>query len=243
MEKILQKLWLSEQESKIYLDLLKNGSASLTEISKRVHISRPSLYNILPHLENINIVRTFVKWKRNFYRASHPDNLQKLLDNISKDFDTMIPEISKLYMPDNVRSEIQTISWENMLKTIFEDVANSLNHWDAYYRYSSRRPDFEFRWNLWKYKEIRNAKNLQRMVITSEKIEAKKKKKIEKKVVIIPKKHDLFEENITKVIYSDKIAIIDYTNYTGYIIQNPLIAKFEKSTFLLLFKMLKKHSS
>lgn len=243
MQKILQKLWLSEQESVIYLDLLEHGSANITELSKRTNISRPSLYNILPHLENSNIVRTFIKWKRSFYRASHPDNLQKLLDSIKQDFDTMIPEISKLYRPDNIRSEIQTISGENMPAIIFEDVANTLSHWDTYYRYSSRKPDFKFRCNLEKYKEIRNQKDLQRMVITSEKIEAKKRKKLEKEVVFIPKKHDLFEENINKIIYADKVAIIDYSNYTGYIVQNPLLAKFEKSTFLLLFKMLKKHSS
>lgn len=243
MKKILQKLWLSEQESSIYLDLLKHGSANITEISQRVKISRPSLYNILPHLENSNIVRTFIKWKRTFYRAAHPRNLEELFQNIKQDFDTMIPEISKLYKSDNTRSEIQTISWDNMLITIFEDVAHTLKHWETYYRYSSRRPDFEFRWNLWKYKEIRNEKNLQRMVITSEKIEAKKQKKLEKEVVLVPKKHDLFEENITKIIYADKVAVVDYTSYTWYIIQNPLIAKFEKSTFLLLFKMLKKHSS
>jgi hypothetical protein len=52
------------------------------------------------------------------------------------------------------------------------------------------------------------------MVITSEKIEAKKQKKLEKEVVLIPKKHDLFEENITKIIYADKVAVIDYTSYT-----------------------------
>jgi hypothetical protein len=50
------------------------------------------------------------------------------------------------------------------------------------------------------------------MVITNEYLNSLKPNKMEKEVVVIPKSFDLFEDNITKIIYANKVAIIDYNS-------------------------------
>ena len=67
-----------------------------------------------------------------------------------------------------------------------------------------------------------------------------KTKKLDKEVVIIPPKFDIFEDNITKIIYSNKVAIIDYNTLESFIIESEIFAHFEKKIFMLLFKFLKK---
>jgi hypothetical protein len=50
---------------------------------------------------------------------------------------------------------------------------------------------------------------------------------------------DLFDDNISKVIYSNKVWLIDYENKISYIIENKKLANFEKKLFKLLFKYIK----
>ena len=61
-------------------------------------------------------------------------------------------------------------------------------------------------------------------------------------MIAIPKKYDLFDDNISKIIYGNKVAIIDYSTETSFIIENKKFADFEKKIFKLLFKYLRKNS-
>ena len=89
------------------------------------------------------------------------------------------------------------------------------------------------------YKSLRNKKQLQRYVITNEFLNSRKTKKLDKDVVVIPKKVDIFEDNITKIVYANKVAIIDYNTDECFIIESDLFANFEKKLFMMLFKFLK----
>jgi len=77
------------------------------------------------------------------------------------------------------------------------------------------------------------------MVITNDYLNSLKEKKLEKEVVIIPRKIDIFEDNITKIIYANKVAIIDYNTEECFIIESKIFADFEKKLFKLLFKFLR----
>jgi len=66
-----------------------------------------------------------------------------------------------------------------------------------------------------------------------------KPNKLTKDVVIIPKDYDIFEDNITKIIYANKVAIIDYNTQECFIIESSIFANFERKIFKLLFKFLR----
>jgi hypothetical protein len=66
------------------------------------------------------------------------------------------------------------------------------------------------------------------------------KKNISREMIAIPKNYDLFDENITKLIYANKVAILDHNTKTSFIIENQKFADFEKKIFKLLFKHLRK---
>ncbi|NCO31477.1 hypothetical protein GW891_01310 [bacterium] len=78
------------------------------------------------------------------------------------------------------------------------------------------------------------------MVITNDYLNNLKGNKLDKEVVIVPKNFDLFEDNITKIIYANKVAIIDYNTEESFIIESYIFANFEKKLFKLLFNFLKK---
>lgn len=235
---ILAKIWLSDIESRIYLDLLNNWSSNIVEISNRTGIHRPVIYKIIPLLKENSLISEVIKWKRRTYKAESPEYLKNLFENLSNNFNYMIPELQELYESKDSKPNIKILKWKKWIKEVFADVVVSLKTWESFYRYSSRN---NFWWYLPSdYKELRDKKKIQRMVITSE-LKAKAKwSDLDRDVVHIPRSFDLFEDNIAKLIYSNKIAIIDYNTLDSVIIENKLLAKFEEKVFRILFKLLKK---
>ena len=49
---------------------------------------------------------------------------------------------------------------------------------------------------------------------------------------------DLFDNNVSQILYGTNILIIDYNSQTAIHIENPAIAYFHKRVFELLFKLL-----
>jgi len=80
------------------------------------------------------------------------------------------------------------------------------------------------------------------MIITSDELKKMKEeseKKLGREIVAIPKNYDLFDDNIGKIIYANKVAILDYNTNTSFIIENKKFADFEKKIFKLLFRYLR----
>lgn len=238
--KILSKIWLSETESSIYLDLLQNWTSNIVEIATRTKLNRPLIYQKIPYLIETGLLSKTLKWKRNHYKAESPEYLKNLFDNLSKNFNSLIPELQELYDHRDILPTIQVIEGKKSIKQVFEDIVMTLNHWDVYYRYSSRSNFWDNFTNLSKYKEIRDKKQIQRMVITSEKRAKIRQKKLDREIVYIPAWYELFDQNIAKMIYGNKIAIIDYNTFTAFIIENKILASFEEKIFNTLYKFLKK---
>ncbi|MDD2487797.1 MAG: helix-turn-helix domain-containing protein [Candidatus Gracilibacteria bacterium] len=237
--KILSKIGLSETESAIYLDLLKNGASNIVEISMRVKFNRPLIYKTIPYLIETGLVSKIVKGKRSHYKAESPEYLKGIFERHSNDFLNLIPDLQEIYETgDKNRPTITVLEGKKSIKFVFEDIVTTLNKGDTYYRYSSRSNFGDFLM-LGKYKEIRDKKQINRLVITSEKRAIGRSKKIDRDVVFIPKGFELFDQNVAKMIYANKVAIIDYNTYTSFIIENMILAKFEEKIFKTLFKFLK----
>lgn len=237
-EKILSKIWLSDLESKIYLDILENWVSNIVSISNRTAINRPALYKTLPNLVEIWIISKLIKWKRTVYRAESPKMLSKMFDWLSNMFYSILPELEEIHESNHYKPSIRFFEGVKWIKFIFEDILNTLEKWDTYYRYSSRNV-FGQKYYPTDYANTIDEKWIYRYLITSEKLYSTKIPKARREVVVIPNHFDLFEDNLAKIIYKNKVAIVDYNSLTGFIIENHLFAKFEEKIFKLLFKLMK----
>ena len=119
----------------------------------------------------------------------------------------------------------------------FDDLAYSLPKDGVYYRYSSRTGDNpETRSDL--YFSMRKKKNFGRYVITGEVKGNKKKHNLDRAMKMIPSKTDLFDDDVSLLIYEDKVVFVDYENNMSFMIEAKKIAQFQKKLFMLLFKKL-----
>jgi len=241
--RILTNIWLSEVEAKIYLCLLEKWAQNITSISKTSLCNRVQIYTAIPRLKEKQLISESLNGKRKVFFAENPENLENIFYEQKLSFQNTVSLLKQTYEKKNSTPQLKVFYTRESIKHIFDDIITTLNPWDTYYRYSSRKQD-HLRWFLGEiYKKKRDSKEIQRMVITSDELLRVKEvhKKINREMVAIPKKYDLFEDNITKVIYGNKVAILDYNSDTSFVIENQKFADFEKKIFKLLFKYLRRN--
>lgn len=241
-ERILQKIWLSEKESQIYLDLLDHPYSSMLDISRRTGIHRPALYKLLPLLRERGLVFIKTKKKQISYHASSPTVLQDLLDEMSGRLESVLPELQSVY--DAHGHHVHTAYHDGIagIQKIYEEIARLVPEDDAYYAYTGKKskagPEY-FTPTFWK---MRDKKRLKRYVIGSKDRTLSLRTDPLREVATFPERYTstIFEKNMVKIIYHHRVAIIDFSLNTWVVIESPILAQMEKDNFLLLFHFLKK---
>jgi len=234
-EHILSALGLSKNESMVYLALLELSPALVSHIAKHTSLHRPTIYNALRRLKDMNLVTITPSGKQKRYVAESPDKLRLLYEKFAHDFNDILPILNRTYSTRSKRPLIKFLEGKKGIKFVFEDIVRTLKKGQVYYRYSSRKdttrgedylPD--------DYRQIRDAKKIQRFVITSEPLKQEKKPNLDRAVKAIPASHDFFQYDITQLIYDHKIAYVDYGSETAFIVENAAIATQQRKIFELL---------
>lgn len=112
----------------------------------------------------------------------------------------------------------------------------------TYFRYSSTRDEKSRKVSYIPedYIQIQKKKELSRFVITNKEHEALHNDNPYRDIISIPSSFDPFDDNISKIIYENKVAIIDYDSQMGWIIEDERFARYEEKIFRLLYTLLKK---
>ncbi|HEY9586005.1 MAG TPA: helix-turn-helix domain-containing protein [Candidatus Paceibacterota bacterium] len=238
----LEKLGLGKRESVTYLALLEHGRGSVSDLSRRTGLFRTQVYDALDGLTREGLVAVSPKGKYKMYTAESPKKLEEKFLELSNRFDKEITELSQLYhSPDAHRPIVKYVEGQKGITSIHDDIVTSLKHGDIYYRYSSSKvTQNEWRTNYLskKYRILRDQKKLERRVITNLPNKLQKRPRLEREVKAVPPDFDLFEYNVSQIIYGNKVAVIDYNTETAVVIENPTIAKFQEKIFQLLFRKL-----
>ena len=80
LQKSLEYIGFSEKEVLVYLALLKLGKGTVTQISRKAGINRPTGYHILASLATKELVKVSGKEPKQEYVAESPDQIEKLLE-------------------------------------------------------------------------------------------------------------------------------------------------------------------
>ncbi len=236
---VLHKIGLTKKEAALYTALLEQGTLSITDLSKFTHINRPAIYEQLPKLIERGIVSKVQKQKRVLFQAESPERLLQLYKNEQKETEESVERLVSTYKKaTDTQPMIKYFSGKNGIKFVFDDIAFSLPKGSTFYRYTARTGEDTKEFSNTYYSQTRDNKHLERLVITSEKKAATKVKKLDRFVKAIPKEFDLFEDNISLVIYGNKTAYIDYNSNTAFIVESEKIAHFQEKLFRLLYKKL-----
>ncbi len=238
---LLDTLGLKEHESAIYLAILEMGCGTVADIAKYTGLHRPTIYAALGELLAKNLVPYTIKGKRKLYPAAHPEKLKKLLDTITFDFDQLLPELVQTYDNRNPRPKMRFFEGEKVTTWVYDDVLATCKKGDIFYRYESPRDYKKNDTHLppLYFDRVCHKKEIEKFVITNEKTYKNKPAVIERISKPVPAKFDIFEYDITQIVYGNKVAFIDFNTNTAWIIESALFAKFQRQIFKLLFASLK----
>lgn len=239
-QSVLQKLGLSKECEHIYTTLLEFDSLSPSEICRKTGIHRPATYTALDELLRLNLIRITPKGKYKQYSASSPEILENLFKDLEDDFNTEIFKLNNKYTTKSKRPIVTFAEGEKSIMSVFSEIVDTLHPNDTYYRYSPRLSVAREHLVPKDYRYKRDKKNLERLVISDAKSASGFNKKLGKSVRFIPDELNIFENDVSQIIYGNKVVFIDYNSNSVISIENEMIAEFQKKLFKIVWKGLAK---
>lgn len=92
----LQKIGLSENESRVYVALTKLGDSTVKDISTEAGVKRPTTYLVLDELRQKNLITKIPHAKRAIYRAKDVDELYDFASENIREFKRSIPKLESI---------------------------------------------------------------------------------------------------------------------------------------------------
>jgi HTH-type transcriptional regulator, sugar sensing transcriptional regulator len=146
IEKTLTNFGLSDKEIKVYMALLRLGSAPVRVISESSQINRTTTHDILRKLIDLGLASFVDKSKHRYFTSEPPENLltaiatkKNCLERVGKEVKEILPELKTLYEKSESKPKAKYFEGEIGLRSILEDVIESCgkNGAKQYYVYSS----------------------------------------------------------------------------------------------------------
>ncbi len=246
---VLEKVGLTHNESKIYLTLLRTGTAKSGEILNRSGLNSGKIYEILESLKKKGLVSESVVNKVKHFTAAPPkqilDYLEKKKAEIAEEEATILQALPNLELIRNSAiKDIRAVTYigYNGIKTAADEALDSLKDDDEILAMGvTENKDAKFNefWRLWTQKRIKLKPKIVAKHIFSEKgkyFESfLKLRKNESKVLegLTPVTVDIFGE--------DKVLILNYNEPASCVmIYDKNTATAFKTFFYQLWKIAKK---
>jgi sugar-specific transcriptional regulator TrmB len=239
LSQLLTSLGVSKDEYAVYELLFLGGGLSATEIAKQGKLHRPRVYSLLASLRARGLVEVHMRGKRHEYVAASPEKLKDIVTQLTQRTEALLPTLTRAYRAGKERPTITVHEGGVGVTQVFRDLVESATRGETFYRYSSEK-DLD-RTNAYlprDYRKVRDAKKLERFVITAPRIGKGKQVRMERAMKYIPEGFDLFDQDVIELIYADKVAFIDLNTETSFIIESPKLADFHKKLFRLLYQKL-----
>jgi predicted transcriptional regulator len=226
----LMMLDINEREATIVLEVLHTSEITITALAKKLKLSRTTLYK---HIETLLAKKILEKAKN--ATTYHIKDREVIKSHISGNLILAEDEtISLLQKNQREIPEIRITEGHAKIKTVYENIGTELKKGDVYYRYTSRKEDHK---KSELYSELKKRKDLERLVITSEEKAGSKKHDSNRFIKTVPKNF-AFDDNVSLIIYGNKIVHIDYKVGTAITITSKSLARFQEKIFKILWSKL-----
>ncbi|MEK6886519.1 MAG: helix-turn-helix domain-containing protein [Nanoarchaeota archaeon] len=129
----LEKLNFSVNEGKVYLTLIKLGPSLAGRIAKEARLDRSSTYNALKQLTERGIVSTVFENKRTIYVPTDPKKILDYFKEKEEIANKIIPRLREEFSMVKEKKTISLFQGFKGVKTVFQDIINSLGKNDEYF--------------------------------------------------------------------------------------------------------------
>lgn len=238
-EKILLDVGLSGNEVKVYLALLKLGSSSVTEISKKSKVERTLVYGVLEKLIEKGLVSSVVKINIKYFEPADPEKILELIKEKEKSIVSVMPELKEIYNSSESKQNVSIFKGKEGAKTILDILLKEKKEWFMFGATEKAAKSLEFYIHQFHLKRVQNKIKFNAIYSEDAVERAKEVKKLKfSEVRTIGKE---FSTPTHVSIVGNKLGIILWSEEViGILIENEEIAKSFKSYFDILWKISRK---
>lgn len=129
----LRTIGLTENEIKIYVDLLKSGSSTAYEIGKRTGIYRVHVYDKLEQLMNKGLVTHIYRGAKKFFQATPPSKILQHLEDKKRELEgeeegiiSLLPELEKMASLPKEDTFVEVFKGKEGLKYFLKDIIKTI---------------------------------------------------------------------------------------------------------------------
>ena len=97
MQKELKEFGLTDREIEVYLGLLKLGTASVQDISRKSNVYRTYAYEILNSLKEKGLVSYVIKSGKKYFEVAQPGKLINILKDKEVKIRSILPNLEEIY--------------------------------------------------------------------------------------------------------------------------------------------------
>src|SRR3989344_3580427 len=120
MEKALEQFGLTKNEIKIYLLLLKLGSANPSEIAEESNLSRSYVYDALERLREKRMVSTILKKNKKNFTPIDPNHLKEIAKQRYEQVEKIIPSLIQMKSETKEEINVSLHSGKYVYKTLLD---------------------------------------------------------------------------------------------------------------------------
>ena len=206
----LESLGLSKNESKVYLALIKLGSASVAQISKIADVHRVNIYDTIERLKEKGLISSTIKVNKKYYEPASPENIKVLLDEKQEEINQIkqdLPNLIKIFNDSKNKQEIHSFKGIQGIKTALKDVLDTkpkeiLNFGSTGGLLVKSQVNFD----IWESQ--RENKKIPMKIITSNLAKQVAPKKKYQEIKFLEKE---FANFTSTIVYADKVGIFMWT--------------------------------
>ena len=119
--KILKEIGLSDNEVKLYLELLKLGETTTGALIKNTSIASSRVYTSLNSLINRGLVTFIIKNNTKYYQAENPNALLKNIEEKKKQLENILPELKSVMKKEEKETFSTIFEGFNGFKAAFQN--------------------------------------------------------------------------------------------------------------------------
>jgi sugar-specific transcriptional regulator TrmB len=222
----------------VYLASLELGQASVSDISKKAGLKRPTVYLTIDELLQKQLIYKVAKGKKNLYHAEKPDKIVSDLKSKLEQLENLLPELENIYQHPLPKPRIRFYEGKHGLKQIYQEIASSSAQVFTCVSIEKLNQVFNQQEIKQLFKTARECETKFKDLLEPS-AQAKKYAKAEYRQKIGPIKFlpKDFKLSTDTLIYGSKTAMISFNDLVAVVIENQPIAQTQK----MFLESLRKH--
>lgn len=241
----LERIGLTKNDRKVYLALLEIGSATVSDLVKKIGLHRSYVYDILDKLIDIGLVSFIIKNNKKYFNAENPERILQIIKNreawikeSEEEMNKVLPDLIKRQQIAIEKQEAKIFVGKEGIKSILEDILRTKKDFIGFGAEGKFKNIFKWYFDNWQRR--RTKLGIKYKIIYNSKLKDERPVKEQKLVEVrfLPEK---YEFPATTIVYGNKVTIIIWDiSPIGFVLKSEKAVKSFLNYFDLMWKTAKK---